>query len=85
MQNVRTLENLKAWAAKLEWTIVDSKVREQLLRLAKFQISDVESEPSRARVMLSVIADELQAVQNAVDKSGPYIEMPPTASPSRSG
>ena len=80
MQAVRTLENLKAWAEKLEWTIVDPKVRERLLKLAKFQIQDVESEPARARVMLAVIADELQAVQNAVDKSGPYIAMPPEIS-----
>jgi hypothetical protein len=80
MQNVRTLEDLKEWAAKLEWIIVDPKVREELLKLAKFHIRDVETEPSRARVMLSVIAEELQLVQNAVDKSGPYITLPPALS-----
>jgi|HubBroStandDraft_6_1064221.scaffolds.fasta_scaffold215457_1 hypothetical protein len=44
-------------------------MREQLMKLAKFKIRDVESEPSRARVILAVFADELQAVQNAADES----------------
>jgi hypothetical protein len=58
----------------------DPVSREQLLRLAKFQIREVESEPSRARVMLSVIGDELQAAQNALDKSGPRIVLPSVVS-----
>lgn len=67
---------LKAWLAKLEVTIKDKETRDYLLRLAKNWLEDVERKVAPGvEAVLPIIEQELQRVQDAVNKYGPNIQL----------
>jgi len=70
------LAELKAWAAKLEQTIVDKDARDYFLKLPKFWLEDAERKIApNAEFLLLVIEKELQRAQDAVSKYGPNLRI----------
>jgi hypothetical protein len=71
-----TLNALKAWAAKLEETIVDQDAKDYFLKLPKFLLGDVERKlVPGVEFMLPIIAKDLARAQDAVSTYGPNIQI----------
>jgi len=67
---------LKAWAARLDQTIVDKEAKDYFLGLAKSWLGDVERGlVPGAELMLAIIEKELARVQDAVSKYGPNLRI----------
>lgn len=70
------LAELKAWAAKLEQTILDEDAKDYFLKLPKFWLQDVERKVAPGvEFMLPIIEKELQRAQDAVSKYGPNLRI----------
>jgi hypothetical protein len=70
------LAELKAWATKLEETIVDKDARDHFLKLPKHWLDDVERKVvPGVEEILPRIEQLLERVQEAVYKYGPNLRI----------
>jgi|HubBroStandDraft_6_1064221.scaffolds.fasta_scaffold465670_1 hypothetical protein len=70
------LEALKAWATKLEETIVDKDARDHFLKLPKHWLDDVERKVGPGvEEILPRIEQLLERAQEAVYKYGPNLRI----------
>jgi hypothetical protein len=70
------LAELKAWAAKLEETIVDKDARDHFLKLPKYWLDDVEKKVvPGVEYILPRIEQLLERAQEAVYKYGPNLRI----------
>ncbi len=74
--NQSKLASLKAWASKLEETIVDKDAKDHFLKLPKHWLDDVEKKvvPSVEHI-LPMVEQLLERAQEAVYKYGPNLRI----------
>jgi hypothetical protein len=76
VESQNKLSALKAWAAKLDETIVDKEAKDHFLKLPKYWLGDVERKvvPGVEHI-LPIIEQLLERAQEAVYKYGPNLRI----------
>jgi hypothetical protein len=76
VENENKLATLKAWAAKLDETIVDKDAKKYSLKLPKYWLDEVERKVvPGVEFMLPIIEKELQRAEDAVSQYGPNLRI----------